>query len=127
MDNWIWWALGAVVLYLVLKPRVPAGAALSPAELKELIAKDKDLQLIDVRSAGECAGGRIAGARNIPVGDIVSRSGELNKNKALVVYCHSGQRSAMALQRLVKAGYAQTKHLNGGISAWKGAGLPVKG
>jgi rhodanese-related sulfurtransferase len=121
----IWWVVGAVALFLMLRPSVPADAKLSPAEVKEAIAKEKALQLVDVRSHGEFGGGHLAGAKNIPVGDIGSRLMELYKEKPLIVYCRSGARSSAALKQLRAAGYAQAKHMNGGIMAWQGAGLPT--
>lgn len=125
MDNWMVWAAGAVLLYFMLKPGVPADAKLSPAEVKDAMAKQKDLQLLDVRSAGEFKGSRLSGARNLPLGDIGGRLAELSKEKPLIVYCRSGARSSAALKQLRGAGFAQAKHMQGGIMAWQGAGFPV--
>jgi rhodanese-related sulfurtransferase len=127
MDNWMWWALGAVVLYMILKPKVPADAKLSPGDVRDALAKDKGLQLVDVRTEGEFGGGHLAGAKNIPLDQIAGRLGDLSKEKPLVVYCRSGQRSAMALNKLRSAGFGQAKHMEGGIMAWRGAGLPIQG
>lgn len=125
MQNWIWWVAAAVLLYLMMKPSVPADAKLSPGEVKEALGRDRALQLVDVRTGGEFSGGHLAGAKNIPLDQIGGRLMELNKEKPLVVYCRSGARSGAALKQLRAAGYAQAKHLNGGILAWQGAGLPV--
>lgn len=127
MDNWMGWALGAVVLYFVFKPRLPADAKLSPGDVRDAIANDKNLQLVDVRTRGEFGSGHIAGAKNIPLDQIGGRLDELSKEKPLVVYCRSGHRSAMALKRLRAAGFSMAKHMEGGIMAWQGAGLPTKG
>jgi adenylyltransferase/sulfurtransferase len=43
---------------------------------------------------------------------------ELDKNAEIVVYCHSGARSARATQMLRNAGFAKAKNLAGGIDAW---------
>jgi len=125
MDNWMVWAAGAVLLYFMLKPGVPADAKLSPAEVKDAMAKQKDLQLVDVRTKDEFGGGRISGARNLPLGDLGGRLAELSKDKPLIVYCRSGARSSAALNQLRGAGFAQAKHMQGGILAWQGAGYPV--
>jgi rhodanese-related sulfurtransferase len=127
MEAWIGWAIAAVLAYFVFKTRVPADATLSPAQLRDMMSKDKDLQLIDVRSPGEYGGGYLARAKNIPLDQIGGRLDELKKDRALVVYCRGGHRSALALNKLRAAGFSMAKHMGGGITAWQRAGLPVKG
>lgn len=74
--------------------------------------------LIDVRSPAEFAGGHIAGARNIPLGDVGRRAAEIGpKDKPVVVYCASGGRSAAAAGQLRSLGFAQVHDL-GGMSRW---------
>lgn len=127
MENWMWWAAGAVVLYLAFfRGGVPGDAHLSPGELRDLLASQKDLQLVDVRTAGEFSSGHLAAARNIPLDQLQGRLGELDKSKPLAVYCRSGHRSSQAIKILRSAGFAQSKHMDGGIMAWQGAGMPVK-
>lgn len=60
--------------------------------------------LIDVRSAEEFAGGHLDGAKNIPVQELEARAAEVPKGK-VVVYCHSGSRSARAARLLRERGY----------------------
>jgi sulfur dioxygenase len=45
--------------------------------------------------------------------------------KELVFYCAYGERSAMAVQAAQEAGIAASRHLQGGLAAWKTAGEPV--
>jgi rhodanese-related sulfurtransferase len=126
MDAWMFWALGAVALFFLIKRGgVPADAKLSPGEVRDALAADKGLQLVDVRTPGEFREGRLAGARNIPLDEIERRLGEISKDKAVIVYCRSGMRSAQALKGLRARGYAAARHLQGGILAWQGAGLPT--
>lgn len=63
--------------------------------------------VIDTRTAGEFAGGHIDGALNIPYDIIAGAIGQqkTDKSKAIIVYCHSGARSASAKRTLNKAGY----------------------
>jgi len=42
------------------------------------------------------------------------------------VLCHSGSRSALATQQLIKAGLRQVANLHGGLRAWTAEGLPVE-
>ena len=70
--------------------------------------------LIDARSPDEYAGGHIDGAANIPHDRAAARIGELeaDQSRTIVVYCHSGGRSAMAARALKKVGYENV--VNGG-------------
>lgn len=127
MGNWMLWTLGVVVLYFLMKPKVAADAKLSPVEVRDALVREKNMQLVDVRTAREFRGGHLDGAKNIPLDQFARRMGELNRENLLVVYCRSGHRSRMALNKLRAAGFALAKHMEGGIMAWQGAGLPIKG
>lgn len=50
---------------------------------------------------------------------------ELDPSDPIIVYCAAGSRSALAVEALERLGYAEVAHLDGGIAAWKQAGLPV--
>lgn len=80
--------------------------------------------LIDVRSPAEFAEGHITGARNIPLQEIERRLKEVPKDKPIILYCRSGNRSGMALQMLRSAGY-ETVYNAGGVSELAKQGLPV--
>jgi rhodanese-related sulfurtransferase len=126
MEAWMFWAIGGVALFFLIKRNgLPSDAKLSPGEVRDAIAADKALQLVDVRSPGEFREGRLAGAKNIPLDQLEQRVGEIGKEKAVIVYCRSGMRSAQALKGLRARGYASARHLQGGISAWESAGLPI--
>jgi phage shock protein E len=73
--------------------------------------------LVDVRSADEFASGHLAGAVNLPLGNLVHDSAALPKDGVIVVYCRSGTRSAMAARQLRKAGFASVLDL-GSASRW---------
>jgi len=75
---------------------------------------DSDALVIDVRSSGEFTGGHIDGAINIPHGEIGStiEGVEPDRSRVIIVYCHSGSRSATAKRTLERAGYTQV--VNGG-------------
>ncbi len=64
----------------------------------------KDLYLVDVREPAEFASGSAKGAVNIPLGSIQSRINELKGKENIVVFCRSGNRSAMAADILEKNG-----------------------
>jgi glyoxylase-like metal-dependent hydrolase (beta-lactamase superfamily II)/rhodanese-related sulfurtransferase len=114
----------------------PAWAPLtrSYAGLPELIpawvvAHQSEVTVLDVRSAEEFNGpdGRVAGSLLIPLPELESRSSELPADRPLVVVCHSGSRSALATQQLLKAGRQQVANLRGGLSRWAAEGYPLHG
>lgn len=76
--------------------------------------------LIDVREPHEFKGGYIPNAKNIPLSQLNQRLSEVPKDRNLLLYCRSGMRSGKAAGILMKNGYTQLAHLQGGISAYKG-------
>ena len=76
--------------------------------------------LIDVRSAGEFAGGKLRGARNIDImsSTFVSQIKNLQKGKTYLIYCRSGNRSAQACEIMGEEGFENVKNLSGGIMRW---------
>jgi glyoxylase-like metal-dependent hydrolase (beta-lactamase superfamily II)/rhodanese-related sulfurtransferase len=86
------------------------------------------LTILDVRSAEEFEGpdGRIAGSQWIPLPELEARRGEISTGKPAVVVCHSGSRSALATQQLLKAGRGQVANLRGGLSRWGDEGYPLE-
>jgi len=83
-----------------------------------------EILLVDVREPNEYAFERIHGALLYPLStfDPKALPGEGRK---LVLHCGSGKRSLMAAHQLQAAGHGHLTHLEGGIQAWKAAGLPV--
>lgn len=94
----------------------------------EVAIKSPDVYLLDVRKPDEYATGHIAGAHNL---DVLEPSFEIEslkilpKDKTIAVYCGTGKRSAMAAEKLEKEGF-KVINLEGGVTAWKEAGLPVE-
>jgi rhodanese-related sulfurtransferase len=82
--------------------------------------------LIDVREPVEFAGSRIAGANLVPLGEIESRNGELDREKNVYLVCRSGRRSGEAQRKLFALGFANVINVSGGIDAWKRSGLAVE-
>jgi glyoxylase-like metal-dependent hydrolase (beta-lactamase superfamily II)/rhodanese-related sulfurtransferase len=86
------------------------------------------LTILDVRSAEEFEGpdGRIGGSLLIPLPELEARREEIASDRPLVVVCHSGSRSALATQQLLKAGHGQVANLRGGLSRWGDEGYPLE-
>jgi sulfur-carrier protein adenylyltransferase/sulfurtransferase len=94
------------------------GSTITAAELAAMQQRGDDFLLVDVREPAEWDIVRIPGATLIPKGDLPSRLAELPQNKPIVAYCKSGVRSAEALALLKNAGFADAKHVQGGVTAW---------
>jgi rhodanese-related sulfurtransferase len=82
-------------------------------------------QLVDVRAEHEWEAGRIAGAVHLPLAELAERTGELDKDRPVVLYCRGGNRSTMATDALADAGFEAAK-LSEGIVGWEQAGLPLE-
>jgi sulfur dioxygenase len=111
-----------------------APLARSYAGLPELtpawvVAHQHDVTVLDVRSAEEFNGpdGRVAGSLLIPLPELESRASEIPTGRPLVVVCHSGSRSALATQQLLKGCHSQVANLRGGLSRWAAEGYPLEG
>jgi len=79
-----------------------------------------ELTILDVRQPKEYEAGHIPGAKLIPLPEIISRLGEIDSNKATVVYCAVGGRSRIAAQMMAGQGFSDVYNLSGGFKAWKG-------
>jgi adenylyltransferase/sulfurtransferase len=105
-------------------------ADLDPSVVAAQLASDAPPYLLDVREPWEWAVSNLAerGARLIPLGELESRLGEIPDDRAVVVYCRTGQRSWDAAQMMRRAGRERVSNLRGGIVAWAREvepGLPV--
>ncbi len=90
---------------------------ISVTELKGRLDKGEDLFILDVREQGEYDHCNLGG-HLIPLRELPKHIGELDPNREIVVMCHSGGRSAMAVQLLRRAGFKNARNLLGGIDRW---------
>ncbi len=95
---------------------------LFPAELSALLGA-KAVTLVDVREPGEYAAERIEGAVLHPLSTFDPHALPPGR---LVFQCGIGRRSLDALRRYAAAGLPPAQHLQGGLAAWKQAGLPTR-
>ncbi len=84
------------------------------------------LQLVDVRYPSEWLAGHVDGAVNLPEEDIADRVDELDRARPVITICRAGTRSAEAAEWLRGEGF-DAQSLDGGMLAWKWAGLPIAG
>ena len=92
--------------------------AVSVQELKRKLDAREPIQLIDVREPFESEIARIDNARLIPLGELPGQLNQLEHESYTVVHCHTGKRSAQAVQLLRGAGFQNVFNLEGGIDRW---------
>ncbi len=91
-----------------------------------LLENDNNVSLLDVRTIAEYKEGHLRDATLIPVDALAKNLGMLkqDKNKKIIVYCHSGSRSVVASRILEKNGFTPL-NVKGGIIALKGANAEI--
>lgn len=94
-------------------------------EAKQAIGA-KDVQFIDVRTAGEYADGHAPKAINFPLDSLEKDLAKLDKDEPVYVICQTGRRSQKGSEILQKAGFKSIYNINGGTSAWQNAGFPTE-
>ncbi len=87
-------------------------------ELKEMMDRNDEFQLIDVREPFEYEVSNLNGV-NIPLAGIVIEADKLDRDKPVIIQCRSGKRSAQAVMLLEQQGFDNLANLKGGILAWK--------
>lgn len=97
-------------------------------KFRELRQAHPDLVLIDVREGEEWAKGHAASAVHISKG-LLEKNIEATvpqKKAFIVLYCHSGARSSLAGENLMRMGYSNVYSLDGGLAAYQAAGFPME-
>lgn len=112
--------------FLELPCGAPPGAAqeavpeVSPQQVRAWLESPSPPLLVDVREPWEWAVGNLGrwGAVLIPYGELEEKRESLPRDRPLVVYCHVGVRSALAVGRLKEWGFSEVVNLRGGYLAW---------
>jgi rhodanese-related sulfurtransferase len=85
----------------------------------------KDAQFVDVRTPAEYETSRIEGARHLTLDELQARADELERERPVVFYCRSGDRSQMAVDAFRASGW-DAYTIGGGLLAWHEQGLPLE-
>ena len=114
---------GGALLWPALQPR---GKRASSLQVTQLLNRGKTT-IVDVRTPQEFAIGHLRDAKNIPLADLATQISELDKSKSrsVVIVCQTGARADKAVRQLAAAGFDDVVSLEGGLTAWQAAGLPV--
>src|SRR3954453_10159752 len=101
-----------------------------PSEVKATLSNGNGIVLLDVRESDEWDAGHIPGAKHVPRGYLESRVEGVvgaDRDQRVIIYCASGQRSALAASTLKELlGYENVASMNGGITLWKDRGYDVE-
>jgi hydroxyacylglutathione hydrolase len=98
---------------------------LSVQKLHEIVIKDSDFILVDVRTADEFGKFFIKGAINIPVQQLQTRYEELDKGKNIVLICKTGHRSSLGASILKQYDFQNVYNVAGGITGYINAGYEL--
>src|SRR3569623_2860577 len=100
-------------------------SAVTPEKARHLL--DRGAILVDVREGDEYARERIAGARHLPLSKLDDADVALGNGKPVIFHCRSGARTLANAARLAArvGDSCEAYVLEGGIDAWRKAGLPV--
>ncbi len=102
---------------------------ISSVKLKKMLDKDEDFYLIDIRENAQIEHGEIYHSDLIQItrGTLEIKIEEFikDKNKKIIVYCCSGNRSTLATKALENMGYTNVQSLDGGVKKWLEDGNPL--
>ncbi|MGG4491514.1 rhodanese-like domain-containing protein [Metabacillus idriensis] len=108
-----------LLLLFIIKRFIPVKGikSISAEQLKSEL-KNRNKQLIDVRTPGEFKGNHLKGFTNIPIHQLTQKANQLSKDKEVIVICQSGMRSQKASKTLKKLGFKEVTNVKGGMNAW---------
>jgi rhodanese-related sulfurtransferase len=121
-DNILGWLAGGMQAWIYSGRATDRLEQVGAPELAARLARGDSPILLDVRTPAEWAAGRIAGARHLPLAEILKACCSLPTDDEIVVYCGSGYRSNMAGSYMKNHGYGNVKSLAGGVLAWARSG-----
>ncbi len=88
-------------------------------------ALDQGAAVVDVREPAEFRQGHVPRARNIPMGQLTARLGEIDRDRPVHLVCASGNRSSAMTDVLTASGY-DAINVAGGTSAWVRSGRAIE-
>lgn len=122
MDRIIGYLDGGMVAWAVEGLRTNHNGLISAEELHDMLQREKNFVLLDVRAPLEFEENHIEGAVNIPVADLRTRYKELDPSKKTVLICSSGNRSSLGVSILKQHGFDDVINLAGGMTGYSAAG-----
>jgi rhodanese-related sulfurtransferase len=129
----VWLAVFGALLLAAVEPAAAGHAwsppllTIDPESLQRLTATGRQVFAVDVRPVDAYQGGRLPGARSIPLTSLVARQREVPGNGLVVLYGADGfEEAATAYRYLRGAGHGNVFVLEGGFTAWQARGYGVE-
>jgi len=110
---------------------------ISPADAQQRLEQDPNALLVDVRDAGDIAStGMVSGGMNISLGMLPIKAdlelpedwrepGLQDRSRQVITTCQLGPNAAIGAKLLKDMGFTNVTYMDGGMEAWKAAGLPT--
>ncbi len=110
---------------------------ISPAEAQQRLEQDPNALLVDVRDAGDIPStGLVSGGMNISLGMLPIKAdlklpeewrepGLQDRSRQVITTCQLGPNAAIGAKLLKDMGFTNVAYMDGGMEAWKAAGLPT--
>lgn len=119
-------ALATTLTMLFVHESRKAGPAVTPQQAINLVNSDGGV-FLDIRDGKEYKQGHIVDAQNIPLAQLNTRMGELEKfrDKPIIVVCRLGQSASTATRQLRAQGFERAQKMTGGMMEWNSLKLPV--
>ena len=122
-----WFVLGLLIMSVSCTAQVLE--KLDPQAFQNQIQSDSgEFKILDLRTDEEVVEGKVPGAEQLDFysDDFESQLKKLNKQATYYIYCRSGGRSGKTLDKMKELGFEQVYDMQGGMNAWKAAGLPAE-
>ncbi len=110
---------------------------ISPADARQRLEQDPNALLVDVRDAGDIAStGMVSGGMNVSLGMLPIKAdlelpeewrepGLQDRSRQVITTCQLGPNAAIGAKLLKDMGFTNVAYMDGGMEAWKAAGLPT--
>ena len=97
-------------------------------DFQQIIKTKENAIILDVRTPKEVAAGHLVNAIHIDYydPDFKIKVSKLDMTKPILIYCHSGRRSGIAMSNLREMGFVEVYNLETGILGWNSAGFPIE-
>jgi phage shock protein E len=127
-SGYIFIVFTAIGLFVLLQEKDPGVKSMTAEDAAQRVARDTSVVLLDVRTLEEwnSSTGHLKNAILLPLPDLTTEFSRLKafRNRLIIVYCRSGNRSGKATRILSDSGF-NAVNLEGGIRAWNAKELPV--
>jgi rhodanese-related sulfurtransferase len=122
-----WIAIFGALIFTTIKASISPIKQVTHQQATLLLNRENAI-LVDVRAKDDFKKGHIIDSRHLPLSQIKNKelaSLEKEKDSPIIVVCNTGMTSSQACQMLHKAGFSNIHNLQGGISKWSEANLPL--